>query len=54
MDFTLETMKDEDWGAVQAIYREGIATGNATFEAAAPEWEEWDKTVTDQGGCYES
>jgi L-amino acid N-acyltransferase YncA len=44
MDFTLETMKGEDWGAVQAIYREGIATGNATFEADAPQWEVWDKS----------
>jgi L-amino acid N-acyltransferase YncA len=44
MDFTVERMKDEDWGAVQAIYREGIATGNATFEADAPKWEEWDKS----------
>jgi L-amino acid N-acyltransferase YncA len=44
MDSTVEKMKDEDWGAVQAIYREGIATGNATFETDAPEWEEWNKS----------
>jgi L-amino acid N-acyltransferase YncA len=31
-----------DWPAVRRIYDEGIATGNATFEQAAPEWEEWD------------
>ncbi len=31
-----------DWPAVRAIYLEGIATGNATFETAAPEWERWD------------
>jgi L-amino acid N-acyltransferase YncA len=36
-------MCDEDWDAVRAIYREGIATGNATFEADAPAWEAWDK-----------
>ena len=36
-------MRDEDWGAVRAIYREGIATGNATFETDAPPWEAWDK-----------
>ena len=24
-----------------AIYLEGIATGNATFEQSAPEWDEW-------------
>ena len=28
--------------ANRAIYREGIATGNATFEKSAPEWEKWD------------
>jgi L-amino acid N-acyltransferase YncA len=32
----------EDWPAVRSIYREGIATGNATFELDAPEWGEWD------------
>ncbi len=31
-----------DWPAVRAIYLEGIATGNATFQKTAPEWEEWD------------
>jgi L-amino acid N-acyltransferase YncA len=31
-----------DWPAVQAIYLEGIATGNATFETEAPSWEVWD------------
>ena len=35
-------MEAEDWLAVRAIYLEGIATGNATFETAAPEWEKWD------------
>jgi L-amino acid N-acyltransferase YncA len=44
MDFVIEKMKEEDWGAVQTIYRQGIATGNATFEADAPKWEGWDKS----------
>lgn len=35
-------MQPQDWQAVRAIYLEGIATGNATFEQAAPEWETWD------------
>lgn len=35
-------MRPEDWPAVRAIYLEGIATGNATFEQAAPEWNKWD------------
>jgi phosphinothricin acetyltransferase len=36
-------MTPDDWEAVRAIYREGIATGNATFEADAPDWDAWDK-----------
>lgn len=42
MDITIERMTNEDWPAVQAIYLEGIATGNATFETSAPQWEIWD------------
>jgi L-amino acid N-acyltransferase YncA len=38
----LAAMTPEDWEAVRRIYREGIATGNATFETEAPEWERWD------------
>ncbi|MEO8610650.1 MAG: N-acetyltransferase family protein [Chloroflexota bacterium] len=38
----IEPLFPEDWSAVRAIYLEGIATGNATFETGAPEWEEWD------------
>ena len=32
-----------DWPAVRAVYAEGIATGQATFEAAPPSWEDWDR-----------
>jgi L-amino acid N-acyltransferase YncA len=31
-----------DWPGVARIYREGIETGNATFETGVPSWEEWD------------
>jgi len=31
-----------DWPAVEAIYREGIATGHATFEAEPPSWDAFD------------
>lgn len=40
--FVIETMRAEDWPQVRAIYLEGIATGNATFETVAPPWEAWD------------
>jgi L-amino acid N-acyltransferase YncA len=35
-------MQNLHWPSVKKIYEEGIATGNATFQTAAPEWEEWD------------
>jgi len=35
-------MQDGDWEAARSIYREGIATSNATFETDAPAWEDWD------------
>jgi L-amino acid N-acyltransferase YncA len=31
-----------DWPAVRAIYEEGIATGDATFDTKVPEWPQWD------------
>jgi L-amino acid N-acyltransferase YncA len=31
-----------DWPRVEAIYAEGIATGNATFDTEPPSWDEFD------------
>lgn len=42
MDITIESMTRADWKSVEAIYMEGIATGQATFEVEAPTWEQWD------------
>jgi len=42
MSFRLEAMAPGDWAEVRAIYLEGIATGDATFETEAPAWERWD------------
>ena len=36
-----DVMRAEDWPSVRAIYVQGIATGQATFETEAPAWEEW-------------
>ena len=41
MKYIIEEMKLGDWEVVRNIYLEGIATGNATFEAASPDWEKW-------------
>jgi L-amino acid N-acyltransferase YncA len=38
----IEKMRPEHWPRVRAIYLEGVATGQATFETEAPGWERWD------------
>ncbi len=42
MDYPIIPMPPNLWPAVREIYREGMATGNATFETQLPEWEQWD------------
>lgn len=42
MAILIEPMQPQDWEAVRAIYLEGIATGDATFETGAPDWAAWD------------
>ncbi len=37
----IRNLTKEDWLAVKNIYELGIATGIATFETAAPNWEKW-------------
>ena len=39
----IEPLSPEHWEAVKRIYENGIATGDATFQTAAPAtWELWD------------
>ncbi len=42
MAYPILPMPAELWPAVREIYREGIASGNATFETEVPGWEKWD------------
>jgi L-amino acid N-acyltransferase YncA len=42
MGILIEEMRPEHWPQVRAVYLEGVATGHATFETEAPEWERWD------------
>jgi phosphinothricin acetyltransferase len=42
MKVEIEPMRAEDWPAVRAIYVQGIATGDATFDTEAPDWDRWD------------
>ncbi|MFZ4826756.1 MAG: GNAT family N-acetyltransferase [Phototrophicaceae bacterium] len=39
---SIRPMQPDDWAAVRAIYAEGIATEQATFELEVPTWEAWD------------
>jgi L-amino acid N-acyltransferase YncA len=39
---SFEPLTREHWEAVRRVYLEGIATGNATFQTSAPDWDEWD------------
>jgi len=41
MTTVIEAMSPADWDAVGAIYLEGIATGQATFETEPPSWDRW-------------
>jgi len=42
MAYPIVPLSLNHWPAVLEIYREGIATGNATFETELPDWEKWD------------
>jgi phosphinothricin acetyltransferase len=42
MDVEIAAMSPADWERVRAIYEQGIAAGEATFELEAPSWEQWD------------
>ncbi len=41
---TITNMLPAHWPAVADIYRQGIETGNATFQASVPGWESWDQS----------
>jgi phosphinothricin acetyltransferase len=56
-ELTIRALHPADWPAAKAIYLEGIATQNSTFEQGAPAWEQWDKAhmvecrfVAERGG----
>ncbi|OFI39142.1 phosphinothricin acetyltransferase [Arthrobacter sp. SW1] len=40
----IRPMVPADWAEVEAIWAEGIATGNATFEAVPPSWADFDSS----------
>ena len=40
--FLVEPMTDTDWPEVRRIYADGVATGDATLEREAPDWNHFD------------
>ncbi len=47
--YLLEPMAEGDWEAVRAIYLDGIATGQATFETTAPDRSTWEQNHLPSG-----
>ncbi|HTR27649.1 MAG TPA: GNAT family N-acetyltransferase [Puia sp.] len=43
----IRALLPEHWPAVKTIYEQGIATGDATFQTGAPNWDEWDRSHLD-------
>jgi L-amino acid N-acyltransferase YncA len=43
MEIFFRNMIADDWEKVAEIYRQGIETGNATFEQKIPSWEVWNQ-----------
>lgn len=43
MEIVVRPLLKTDWESVSKIYREGIATGIATFETEVPAWQLWDE-----------
>lgn len=39
---TFRPLVPADWPAVAEIFRQGIESGNATFETEVPDWRSWD------------
>jgi L-amino acid N-acyltransferase YncA len=58
LNWIVRDLDETDWPVVAAIFEEGIATGLATFETAAPDWPAWDdshlpgtlRVVAEEGG----
>lgn len=42
MNYEIREMQPEDGSSVLDIFRQGIESGNATFETDVPTWEAWD------------
>ncbi len=44
MDLVIRKMTELDWQMVADIYKQGIDTGNTTFEKEIPSWDKWNSS----------
>jgi len=44
----IRPLTPEDFSSIAEIYRQGIATGLATFETVVPSWKEWSKKYSQE------
>jgi phosphinothricin acetyltransferase len=42
MEFSIKGLENSDWEAAREIYRQGLETGQATFETQPPTFSDWD------------
>lgn len=49
MEITIRDMTPDDWAEVCEILRQGMETGNATFDTVLPSYEAWDKSHLPHG-----
>ena len=42
MEIIFRPMTEDDWKSVSEIYKQGIDTGNATFQQEIPSYTDWD------------
>jgi hypothetical protein len=50
----IEPMTAGHWPETRAVFEQGIATGDATFETAAPSWADWDAATWPATGWWPS
>ncbi|WP_299246068.1 GNAT family N-acetyltransferase [uncultured Aquimarina sp.] len=43
-EIVIHPFNQSDWSDISRIYKEGIATGMATFETQVPDWNQWDQS----------
>jgi phosphinothricin acetyltransferase len=48
VEVLIRKLDAKDWKAISEIYKQGIETGDATFETTVPSWDEWDEVLLER------